>query len=107
MTNITFFRKNDLIIGFEVKGHTGKAIRGEDLLCAQISTVAQLAIVGIEEVGKLNAFHEISDGYLKIIVTEKQAKDEKIQFLFNTCLKSFKSIVIDEVKFAKLEVQNV
>jgi len=107
MTNITFLKKKDLIIGFEVKGHTGKAVRGEDLLCAQISTVAQLAIVGIEEVAKINAFREISDGYLKIMVTENQAKNEKVQFLFETCLKSFKSIVVDEVKFAKLEVKNV
>lgn len=107
MTNITFLKKNDLIIGFEVKGHTGKANRGEDLLCAQISTVAQLAIVGIEEVGKINAFHQISDGYLKITVNDKDAKNEKVQFLFKTCEESFKSIIIDEEKFAKLEVKNV
>lgn len=107
MTNITFLKKNDLIIGFEVKGHTGKANRGEDLLCAQISTIAQLAVVGIEEVGRINAFREISDGYLKITISEKNAKDEKVQFLFSTCLKSFKSVVINEEKFAKLEVKNV
>lgn len=107
MTNITFLKKNDLIIGFVVQGHTGKAKRGEDLLCAQISTVAQLGIVGLEEVGKINAFHEISDGYLKLSVNDKDAKLEKVQFLFKTCLESFKSIIIDEEKFAKLEVKNV
>ena len=107
MTNITFFKKNDLIIGFEVKGHTGKAERGQDLLCAQISTVAQLAIVGIEEVGKVKNFHQISDGYLKITVGDKDAQSAKVQFLFDTCLQSFKSIIIGEEKFAKLEVKNV
>ena len=107
MTNITFFKKNDVIIGFEVKGHTGKANRGEDLLCAQISTVAQLGIVGIEDVGKIKAFHEISDGYLKLTVNEKEAKNEIVQFLFKTCLESFKSIILYEEKFAKLEVKNV
>lgn len=107
MTNITFLKRNDLIIGFEIKGHTGKANRGEDLLCAQISTVAQLAIVGIEDVGGINAFHQISDGYLKITVNDKDSKNEKVQFLFKTCMQSFKSIIIDEEKFAKLEVKNV
>ena len=107
MTNITFLKKNDLIIGFEVKGHTGKANHGEDLLCAQISTVAQLAIVAIDQVAKMQNFHEISDGYLKITVNEKDAKQENIQFLFKTCKQSFKSIIIDEEKFAKLEVKNV
>ena len=107
MTNITFYQNKSLLLGFEVKGHTGKANRGEDLLCAQISTVAQLAVVGIEDVGKINAFHEISDGYLKLSVSDKQAENEKVQFLFNTCLHSFKSIIMGEEKFAKLEVKNV
>ena len=107
MTKITFYKKNNLIIGFEVSGHTGKDDYGKDLLCCQISTVAQLAIVGIEEVLKQNAFHEISDGYLKLTVNEKIAKDEKVQTIFLTCLESLKSIIIDEKKYAKLEVKNV
>ena len=107
MTTITFYKKKDHYLGFEVKGHTGKDIYGKDLLCAQISTVAQLAIVGIEEVEKTNAFHQISDGFLKIMVDEKDSQNEKIQFLFKTCLNSFKSIILDEEKFAKLEVKNV
>ena len=107
MTRITFYKKNDLIIGFEVKGHTSKDEYGKDLLCAQLSTVAQLAVVGIEDVAKVKAFQEISDGYLKISVSEKQAESENVQFLFNTCKQSFKSIIMDEEKFAKLEVKNV
>ena len=107
MTKITFFKKKDLIIGFEVFGHTGKANRGEDLLCAQLSTVAQLAVVGVEDVANVQNFHEISDGYLKITVSDKDAEKEKIQFLFDTCLQSFKSIILNEEKYAKLEVKNV
>ena len=107
MTNITFYKKNNLLIGFEVKGHTGKADAGEDLLCAQISTVAQLAVVGVDEVLKIHAFVEISDGYLTIKMTEAQAKPKEVQVLLDTCLKSFKSIILDEKKYAKLEVKNV
>ena len=107
MTKITFYKKEDLIIGFEVAGHTGKDDYGKDLLCCQISTVAQLAIVGVCEVAKINCFKEISDGYLKIKVEPNIARDDKIQFLFKTCLESFRSIIIDEKKYAKLEVKNV
>ena len=105
MTKITFYRNGELIVGFEVSGHTGKDDYGKDLLCAQISTVAQLAVVGVKDVLKINAFCEISDGYLKIKVNQKDA--EKVKTLFETCLKSFKSIIIDEKKYAKLEVKNV
>ena len=106
MTNITFYKKDDLIVGFEVKGHTGKSEYGSDLLCCQISTVAQLAIVGMENLNK-PYFKEISDGYLKLKIDKKLAKNDNIQFLFKTCLDSFKSIIIDEKKYAKLEVKNV
>lgn len=107
MTTITFYKKNSLFLGFEVKGHTGKAEKGNDLLCCQISTVAQLGVVGIKEIQNANAFVEISDGYLVIKLEEKQADVSNIQFLFKTCYESFKSIIIDEKKYAKLEVKNV
>ncbi len=107
MTRITFFKQNNLYLGFEVSGHTGKDDYGKDLLCAQISTVAQLAVVGIDEIEKNASFREISDGFLKIMVSEQKAKEEKIQYLFKTCLYSFKSIIEGEEKFAKLEVKNV
>ena len=107
MTKITFYKKDNLIIGFEVKGHTGKDDYGEDLLCCQLSTVAQLAVVGLFEIEKLKGFKEISDGFLKVLLEKKEAEQEKVQYLFNTCLQSFKSIIIDEEKYAKLEVRNV
>ena len=107
MTKIKFYKKNNIYLGFEVKGHTGKADFGEDILCAELSTIAQLAVVGVKEVAKKEWFCLISDGYLKLTVDQKLASDEKIQFLFETCLESFKSVIIDEEKFVKLEVENV
>lgn len=107
MTNITFFRKNGLLLGFEIAGHTGKDDFGKDLLCCQISTVAQLALVGIDEVKGINNFHEISDGYLKLSLNERNASHEDVQFLLKTCLQSLKSIIADEKQYAKLEVKNV
>ncbi len=107
MTKITFYKKNEVLLGFEVKGHTGKDIYGKDLLCCQISTVAQLAVVGIKEVDNLKCNFKIRDGYLKILLDEKDAKTDRIQFLFETCLSSFNSIIVDEKKYVKLEVENV
>ncbi len=107
MTKITFYKEKNVFLGFEVSGHTGKDEFGKDLLCCQISTVAQLAVVGIKECAKLKAFIEISDGYLKIKTDLKNAQEEKIKFLFETCYKSFQSIIQEEGRYAKLEVKNV
>lgn len=107
MTKITFYKKENIFTGFEVEGHTGKDDYGKDLLCCQISTVAQLAVVAVQEVAKKKAFVEIADGYLKISLSQKDAEDNNMKFIFDTCYKSFKSIIQDEQKFAKLEVKNV
>ena len=56
MTTITFYKQNNLYLGFEVSGHTGKDDFGKDLLCCQISTIAQLAVVGIDEIEKKASF---------------------------------------------------
>lgn len=106
MTKITFYKKEKHFTGFEIVGHTGKEARGKDLLCCQISTVAQLAVVALKEIEKFDPFVEISDGYLKIKVNDKYAKNEKVQFLFETCYQSFCSIIFGEEKYAKLEVKN-
>ncbi len=107
MTKITFYKEKNVFLGFEVSGHTGKDEYGKDLLCCQISTVAQLAVVGVKECAKKNAFIEISDGYLKIKTNFQDAQEDRIKFLFDTCYKSFQSIIQDEKRYAKLEVKNV
>lgn len=108
MTKITFFKKNGKFFGFVVEGHTGKDEYGKDLLCAQISTVAQLAVVGMCEVGKFKVLkREIADGYLRLVLDDGVYNNKLAQFLFETCYESFKAIIIDEKKYAKLEVKNV
>lgn len=107
MTTITYYKKNNLFLGFQVKGHTGKDDFGKDLLCCQISTVAQLAVLAFREFENVADFAEISDGYLKVMLSQENAKQEKYQFLLKICYEAFKSIIIDEKKYAKLEVKNV
>lgn len=107
MTSITFYKKNNMILGLEISGHTGKDEKGKDLLCCQISTVAQLAVLSATEVAHKNAFSEISDGYLKLMLSAADAGDERIQFMLKSCYESLKSIISDNKRFAKMEVKNV
>ena len=106
MTNIKFFKNKENIIGFEVKGHTGKAERGKDVLCSAISSVTQNTLVGIVEVLKLNADFEIKDGYLRVMLKENDYENEFAQVLFKTCLMSLKEISKNEKKYVKLEEEN-
>ena len=106
MTNITFYKNKEIITKFEVKGHTGKAEFGKDVLCAAISSVAQNAAIGITEVLKLDAILKISDGYLSLELKKQDFDDEKAQIILKTCLISLKEIVKNEKKYVKLEEKN-
>ncbi|MFC2468776.1 MAG: ribosomal-processing cysteine protease Prp [Negativicutes bacterium] len=50
MIRIDVFRLSDgKISGFRVHGHSGTAARGQDIVCAGISALAQAALLGIGE----------------------------------------------------------
>ena len=74
MTQSNFFTQNDTIIGFELKGHSGKGNSGKDIVCAAISSAADMTVNTIEEVYRLPDSVDNSDGYLKILLTLDDAK---------------------------------
>lgn len=106
MTNIKFFKNKKNIVGFEVKGHTGKAELGKDVLCSAISSVTQNTLMGIVEVLKLDADFQIKDGFLSVMLKETEYENEYAQVLFKTCLLSLKEITKNEKKYVKLEEEN-
>lgn len=64
MTNITLKRENGYIVSFEVKGHSGFAPEGEDIVCASISSVVWTVINGLENVLGLGVSYKAEDGYV-------------------------------------------
>ena len=56
MTQITFYKANDDIVGFEVFGHAMFDDEGFDIVCAAISSMTGLVINTITEV-----YHDIAD----------------------------------------------
>ncbi|MCX7828290.1 MAG: ribosomal-processing cysteine protease Prp [Thermanaerothrix sp.] len=50
MTRVTFFFDSGLAVGFEAVGHSGAASRGEDVVCAAVSTLLQALELGITQV---------------------------------------------------------
>ena len=50
MTKITFIRNGDIIIGFSCKGHSGYAAFGADIVCAAVSSAAELCEITLTNV---------------------------------------------------------
>lgn len=75
MITAKFYKKNDGSIHMELKGHSGAAPRGEDLICASATmlayTVAQAVQFMHEQEGKLKRKPKISikEGSATVIAT--------------------------------------
>ena len=55
MTTVTFHTEGRRIVGFEVKGHSGYAEAGEDIVCAAITSAVRLTESVINDVLGLEA----------------------------------------------------
>ena len=66
MIKVEIFKKNGKISGYEVTGHSGTANRGEDIVCAGVSALAQSALWGIGEYLHREVDYEVASGKLSM-----------------------------------------
>lgn len=71
MINITLLNFDDgTPRGFIIKGHSGSAERGRDIVCAAVSSAAYLTANTLLETVGVKADAEVDDGYMKFVVDE-------------------------------------
>lgn len=68
MINVKFLKADDILIGFEAKGHSMSAPKGEDLICAFVSSACLMAANTVTEVIGADADASADDGYLKLLI---------------------------------------
>lgn len=78
MTKINFFKTDDMLTGFECKGHTNTADSGEDIVCAFISSACYFACNTITEVIGLDADARATDGYMRLAIKSSPIKAQDI-----------------------------
>ncbi len=61
MTTVTFHTEGSRITGFEMKGHSGYAIKGEDIVCAALTSAVRLAECAVNDVLGLEAPVKVRD----------------------------------------------
>ena len=86
--------KNE-IISFSLNGHAGYNVQGKDIVCAAVSAVTNMALIGLGEKLKLNLKFEKSDGgYLKVGLPEDINKDDMMvaQFLLESLVTEYLDI---------------
>ena len=70
MINIRIDIKSDFIEQIELKGHSGSALKGNDLICCSISTLTISLINSLTDIVKADIETELSEGYSLIKIKE-------------------------------------
>ncbi len=78
MTKAKFLFSGDLIVAFELKGHSGCGEEGTDIVCSAVSSAVYMAANTILEVLKIQAEAEVKSGYLKFTMGFEDAEKAKI-----------------------------
>lgn len=81
MTKVTISKRNNEIIEVECDGHTNYGEKGEDIVCASLSSVVQTALLGLLVVVGLEIDMKRDDGrgYLKFTLPEKLSEKQRTQ----------------------------
>lgn len=74
MISIEFTKANGKFISLEVSGHANSADKGEDLVCAGVSSIV---------FGALNGFDQLANGNFDIIVKDNLVK---VKALSDACI---------------------
>lgn len=100
MIKVKIFKRDDLRLGFKIKGHAlsraeiAKVGDAYDMICNSVSVLSQSALIGIEEVLKLKVKYDIDDGFLHMNLSNLNNEDiEKCQVLLLTFEKSIESLI--------------
>ncbi len=111
MTKVSIYKKNGKIVEVECDGHTSYGEKGEDIVCAALSSVVQTALLGILVVAGVQAktVRKDDEGYLKFSlpnnITPQEA--EKCETILQTMLCGVSDLNVGFSDFIELEVKKL
>ena len=103
MTKITILKKNGFICEYQIKGHSGYASEGSDIVCSAISVASQMALLGLKEVLKLDLSSDVKDGYMRVEL--KDFENESAQSILKSMILTFEDIAKNYARYVKMEVK--
>lgn len=70
MIRINFYKADNMLTGFECKGHSMSAPAGQDIICAFVSSACFMTANTVTEVIGLNADAAATDGYMRLSIND-------------------------------------
>ena len=110
MTEILLKKENGIIVSGKVKGHSGYAEEGSDIVCSAISTLMETLANGLTEVVKADVEIKVDETIPHLSVTSNEKDQEKCKYaqvLMQSTLLGIKGVAQEFSKFIKIkEKQN-
>jgi hypothetical protein len=103
------FVSDDQVIGYEMKGHSGYAEAGQDIVCAAVSVLAQTGANALETLTGREPEVHMEDGYLQVMLPEnlKEPEQEQAKIIFGTILVGLKDLVDVYPEYVELRYREV
>ncbi len=73
MIKACFQKKNNLFVSFNISGHAGYAEKGQDIVCAAVSSAVQTIINSITDVFKLKAEVNVGENEISLASSDLTA----------------------------------
>ena len=102
--NIKRNDKNE-IVKFSLEGHAGYAKSGNDIVCAAVSAVTNMIIIGFEKLDIIPDFEKNDDGYLSFELPSDLGREQnaKVQYLLECMTEEFMDIQKNYMKYVKVK----
>ena len=111
MTKVVILKRNNKIFEVECDGHTNYGERGEDIVCASLSSVVQTAVLGLLMIVmvELDMKRDDERGYLKFTLPEKLSEKQEIQAsaILDTMMCGISDLYEGFSDYIELEVKNL
>lgn len=69
---------NNNIVSYNAKGHSDYAERGQDIVCAAVSTLLQTTLLGLTKLANTKLTFKIADGNMKVQLTQNPNHDSNL-----------------------------
>ena len=104
MTTVTFQTEGSRIVGFEVKGHSGYAPEGEDIVCAAITSAVRLTEGAVNDVLGLEAAVKVKQKDASISLKLPSALGQTNE---STCQTLLAALMVHCVQLAEEYPENI
>ena len=105
MINAVFTVSRGFVLGFEISGHSDFSEQGSDIVCSAVSSAAYMTANTITEVQHLNAEITVNDGFMKLSLSQQDAKTAEV--ILNGFLLHINALKEEYKEFIKVKISEV